>query len=931
METTLQHPKATLILAVTLLFHQSIVLSQSTCPNADFSQSNFAYWQGSTGTYANPGAALGIVAGRHTIMSAPAIDPFTCGGLNVIPPGGTSSARLGNSNTGAEAEELTYTVSVTAQTALFIYKYAVVLENPAGHLPNEQPGFGVRILDVNGNPVGGNCGLYDVYGGQVGQNFQTCGGVTWLPWSTVGIDLTAYIGQNILVEFTTRDCLLSGHFGYAYIAAECAPMTLNLAYCAGDTQITLTAPLGFQQYEWNPGALSGQQITIPTPSLGTVYTCTMTSFSNQGNCQVILPMTIAPTIVTAEFAGLSGCESIGLNFTDQSIVNTGTITAWNWDFGDGNFSTNQNPNHSFTTSGSYMVELVATSVNGCLDTIEHEIDVYANPTVAFAVTGFCATEAIQFDNQTTDIYPLTYDWNFGDASANEQTEDVTHSYATAASYNVTLTATNSMGCIASVTTPTPVYGLPIVSAGPDVIICPGGMVTFSATGASTYAWDNGITNGVPFSPVITGIYTVIGTDVNGCSNTDDALVSFYNDPQVEAGLNAILCIGESTTVNASGATTYQWNQGISNGISFVPPLGTTIYTVVGTDLNGCNNTDSLQILVNPLPIVEAGNNQTICVNSFVTLIASGAVTYLWDNGISNGIPFQPTANGQYTVIGTDQNGCQALDMVTVSIEPPIVVNFNVNTAEGCAPLQVTFTNQSSGGSDCFWEFSDGTSGIGCGTITHLFEEPGCYDVSLTTTTALGCVSDTNLSSVVCVFANPHAEFQPSPIFMSELDPVTTMINNSTGAVSYDWDFGDGSISQLENPEHNYGEAISYYTIVLTAISEHGCIDTAEATVQVLEELIYYVPNTFTPDGDGFNEEFKPQFTSGFERDTYHLYIFDRWGNLVFESKDIEYGWNGSFAGEIAQDGTYTWKIEFKSLDRDELQLQALTGHVNILK
>ena len=98
-----------------------------------------------------------------------------------------------------------------------------------------------------------------------------------------------------------------------------------------------------------------------------------------------------------------------------------------------------------------------------------------------------------------------------------------------------------------------------------------------------------------------------------------------------------------------------------------------------------------------------------------------------------------------------------------------------------------------------------------------------------------------------------------------------------------------------------------------------------------EELIYYVPNTFTPDGDGFNEEFKPQFTSGFDRDTYHLYIFNRWGQLVFESKDVDYGWNGSFAGEIAQDGTYTWKIEFKSLDRDEPQLEALTGHVNILK
>jgi gliding motility-associated-like protein len=158
-----------------------------------------------------------------------------------------------------------------------------------------------------------------------------------------------------------------------------------------------------------------------------------------------------------------------------------------------------------------------------------------------------------------------------------------------------------------------------------------------------------------------------------------------------------------------------------------------------------------------------------------------------------------------------------------------------------------------------------------------------------------------------------------------------MINNSVGAVSYEWDFDDGNTSTLENPTHEYSDAIANYVIVLTAISEHGCTDTAEAVVIVEEELIYYVPNTFTPDGDGLNEEFKPQFTSGFDRDTYHLYIFDRWGQLVFESKDVDYGWNGSFAGEVAQDGTYTWKIEFKSLDRDEVQLEALTGHVNILK
>lgn len=916
--------------AMSLLSH-SPVLSQSTCPNADFGQGNFSNWQGYTGNYSNPSQTPGIVNGRHTIMTAPAIDPYTCNGLNVIPPGGTTSARLGNSNTGAEAEQLVYTLTVTPQNALFIYKYAVVLENPSGHLPSEQPEFTVRILDDLGNQIGGNCGTYNVYGGQPGQNFQNCGGVTWLPWSTVGIDLTPFLGQNVLIEFTTRDCLLTGHFGYAYIAAECAPMTLDMAYCAGDTQITLSAPPGFQQYDWSPGGMSGQQVTIPTPPLGTLFFCTMTTFSNQGNCEVELAVQIAPTIVTAVFNGLNGCEETALAFSDSSTVTNGTLSSWAWDFGDGTTSADQNPDHSFVNPGSYMIQLIAQSAEGCADTIQHEIDVYAKPTVNFASLGSCATTAVSFDNLSTDAYPLSYGWDFDDGTPNAYIEEGDHVYAAQGNYSVTLTATNAMGCTDSMTGPTVIYPLPVVSAGPDVSICPGGPVSFSGSGAVNYAWDHGIQNAIAFVPPSAGMYTVVGTDANGCSNTDSVQVLFYTPPVVEAGADQAVCNGESVTLAATGTISYQWNNNVADGVSFVPALGSTTYTVTGTDANGCADTDSLVVVVHALPVVAAGTDQLICPQSTVTLQASGASAYAWNNGVTDGVSFVPATSVVYTVTGTDANGCQATDAVSVNIEPRVAVQFAVDHSEGCVPLDVVFTNQSSGGTNCYWEFSDGTDATGCSSIDHTFENPGCYDVTLTTTTALGCVSDTTLPNFVCVYPNPQASFQPSPYFMSEIDPVTTMQNSSLGATTYEWDFGDGGVSTLENPSHNYGETIENYVITLTAISDYGCVDTAVAIVGVQEELIYYVPNTFTPDGDRFNEEFKPQFTSGFDRDTYHLYIFDRWGQLVFESKDVDYGWNGSFAGQIAQDGTYTWKIEFKSLDRDEMQLQAITGHVNILK
>jgi gliding motility-associated-like protein len=931
METPLLTPRATMMIAAFLLLNHSLVLSQSTCPNADFNQGSFASWQGLTGTYTDPAQALGIVNGRHTIMNAPAIDPFTCGGLNVLPPGGASSARLGNSNTGAEAEQLIYTLSVTPQTALFIYKYAVVLENPVDHEPEEQPEFAVRILDDLGNQIGGNCGAYNVYGGQPGQNFQNCGNVTWLPWSTVALDLTAFLGQNVLIEFTTRDCLLSGHFGYAYIAAECAPMTLGQAYCAGDTEITLTAPPGFQDYTWTPGGMTGQQITIPTPALGTIFFCTMTTYSNQGNCEVELAVEINPTSVTAGFAGVSGCENVPLQLNDSTTVSNGTLMTWQWDFDDGTTSTDQHPGHTFANPGAYLVTLIATSAEGCSDTIFHEIDVYGAPDINFTSVGSCANSAVSFDNLSTDPFPVVYDWQFGDGSPAVEAEEGDHVYPAAGIYTVTLTATNAVGCVATMDAPTQLYPPPVVDAGADVTICPGAQVSLSGSGATTYLWNNNITDAVAFTPLSEGTYTVIGTDANGCSNVDSVHVSFYAPSQVEAGPDIAVCNGEPVTLAAGGSSVYVWDNGVVDGVSFVPAIGSTIYNVQGTDVNGCPSSDSLTVLVHPLPIVDAGENMTICPQSSVILTASGASSYNWNNGITNGTPFQPITDYVYTVTGTDANGCESSDSVSVLIETPVAVNFSVDEAEGCVPLDATFTNLSSGGTDCYWEFSDGSSADGCGEIEHTFENPGCYDVTLTTTTALGCVSDTTLANFVCVYPNPYASFEPSPYYMSEIAPVTAMQNSSAGAVAYEWEFGDGSSSTLENPTHTYSETVAEYVITLTAISDHGCIATADAVVGVRPELIYYVPNTFTPDGDRFNQEFKPQFSSGFDRSTYHLYIFNRWGQLVFESKDVEYGWNGSFAGEIAQDGTYTWKIEFKSLDADEPLLQAVTGHVNLLR
>lgn len=914
------------------LFFNGTNFAQNSCPNSDFSQGSFSSWEGYTGTYSNPGQLLGVVGGQHTIITTAGIDPFTCGGLSTLPPGGTSCARLGNSNTGAQGERLRYQITVTADNALFVYKYAVVLED-AGHSPAEQPEFTVRILDQSDIQIGGSCGIYTVYGGQPGQNFQSCGSVTWLPWTVVGVDLTPFIGQNVQVEFSTKDCNQGGHFGYAYVAAECLPLLIDVAYCEGSNSVTLTAPPGFQSYLWSPGGQTTQSITEMNPTLGAMYNCSVTSFSNQGSCTVSLAAQVFPTDVFAGFTLSPACQNVPVQFTDTSFANNnGEVISWNWDFGDGGISQVQNPTHTYTTSGTFDVQLVAYSDDGCTDTMVQTLNIFPVPVVDFVFQDECVNSLVSFTNQSTDALAMTYEWDFGDASSISTLEDPTHTYTTAGQYDVNLITENSNGCIDSLLQVITIFDLPAIDAGPDVQTCPGFQITLAASGGTSYSWDNGITDNTPFTPIATATYTVTGTDANGCVNTDNLVLTFFSQPIVNAGPDQAVCNGTAVTYTASGTPTNSWDNGILDGQSFTRPVGTYTFTVTGTDNNGCIDSDVAQLIVNPNPIVGAGTDQLICLGTTTFVSGSGANTYAWDNAVVNTVNFSPTNTTTYSVIGTDVNGCTGTDQVVVAIEPPTSVQFSAPITSGCEPLFINFTNQSTGsaGVNCTWDYGDGQTGVNCGSISHTYLNPGCYDVTLTVTTALGCVWNNTLEDYICVFPNPIASFTPTPNVIDELDPLSVMNNSSTGAVEYSWSFGDGATSSEEEPEHTFPyDPIQNYLVELIAITENGCKDTTTQLIIMNPVLLYYVPNTFTPDNDEFNQTFQPVFTSGFDPFDFSMFIFNRWGEVIFETNNDKIGWDGTYHGQVVQEGTYTWKIEFKLSVNDERKVAH--GNVNILR
>ena len=196
----------------------------------------------------------------------------------------------------------------------------------------------------------------------------------------------------------------------------------------------------------------------------------------------------------------------------------------------------------------------------------------------------------------------------------------------------------------------------------------------------------------------------------------------------------------------------------------------------------------------------------------------------------------------------------------------------------------------------------------------------------------GCYTPANGSCTAETCSQAIANFNFNPTKLTNSNPTCSFINLSSNANSFYWDFGDGTTSNDSTPTHTFTiDGDAEFNILLIAQNDSNCNDTIIKKIKVEEEFIYYVPNTFTPDGDKFNNEFKPVFHSGYDSQNYTMYIFDRWGELVFETHDINEGWKGLYGtnGVIAQDGIYTWKIECKHRLTDDIEIAM--GSLNLLR
>ena len=663
---------------------------------------------------------------------------------------------------------------------------------------------------------------------------------------------------------------------------------------------TIEAPFTIDEYEWDilNNGISNYFTENPSHTFNDagVFEVALTVTSNLGCEATIIQEVVVFDDPEADFSFISACEGEDIEFIDESTVQFGDINQWDWDFDDGNQSSVQNPNHSFQEYGTYDVTLTVTSNQGCSNSITQEIDMYPPPEADFEIVNACYYENLQFNDLSDNA--AVWQWDFGDGTGVSNQQNPFYSYDEPGTYTVTLTIYSSNGCVNTHQLEAIAYPRP----EPD----------FTAS-AVCLGFENEYTPNV----------------------------------QVEAPYEV---------------DTYLWNFGGGNQSNLENPThefnseGIFDVTLTVTTDVGCENSIVQEVIVYPLPMV--GFTATaVCLGNVTNLTnTSGISNQYTENSIDNwewhlgdGVVMQNTEDVQYiynedgtfevTLIATSNHGCIDSTSSTITVHPLPQVGFASFDTTGCTPVCATFVDTSSinsgGFSEYIWDFGDDdvitttTPELNKCFENDTYKQVHIYDVSLTVVSDMGCVGDTSKYSHVQVYPIPSADFIHSPNPAFTYGPYITFTNISIGATGHSWDFAGLGTSEEQHPNFNfdYNEG-GVYPVELAVVNNFGCRDTVLKNIIIKDELIVHVPNAFTPDGDGINDLFGPVIQGHSVRD-FRFLIFNRWGELIFESHTVDQWWDGTHKGKRVQQDVYVWKLIVRHGQTSEKH--EYIGHVTLLK
>jgi len=560
---------------------------------------------------------------------------------------------------------------------------------------------------------------------------------------------------------------------------------------------------------------------------------------------------------------------------------------------------------------------------------------------SFNANSVCVGTPTEFTDQSSSTSGTitNWSWDFGDGSPVDQNQNTTHNYLTPGTYNVSLTIVSTIPCTTTITNQIVVYAFPsVVASANPAAICQGMPTTLTASGATSYSWSSGLgtNNPVTAYPNTTTTYTVTGSE-NGCSSTASVTVYSGQLQMTASTTNNVSCFGgndgsgQVTITSGTPPYSYSWTPSGGNGAT-ASNLTADAYTVSVTDSVGCQSSQSITITQPPLLITDISDSTNVqCFGASTgnaTVSVSGGTppySYNWtpsggSSATTTGIPA-----GNYMVIVSDDHGCSAAAQVVISQSPQIQIILNPDD-EDCPNTCNGFINSTiSGGVPSYtylWSTSPAQTTANAQNLC-----PGTY--TLTVTDSYNCTMTE--SAVIATSASATADFIATPV--SGYIPLTVDFTyTGIGATNFLWNFGDpnsgtNNSSTLQNPQHLF-EQINQYTVILYVNSgpPEYCPDTMSIVIDAIQPSMLVVPNIFTPNGDGPNDEFKMHYLA---IETFTCTIFNRWGKEIYEWTDISKGWDGKTkGGEASADGVYYYIIYAKGYDDIEYNKQ---GTVTLLR
>jgi gliding motility-associated-like protein len=640
-------------------------------------------------------------------------------------------------------------------------------------------------------------------------------------------------------------------------------------------------------------------------------------------------------IPVAAFTTQNVCEGTATQFNDGSTISQGSINTWNWSFGDGGNSILASPQRQYVDTGTYDVQLIVSSLFGCSDTVINPVTVYLNPTADFTAANECNGVAINFNNGSTVGSNISYNWNMGDGN-NSTLQNPSYTYASAGIYNVTLIATTTDNCADTITKTIESYALPDAQFTFSNV-CDGATAVFTNTSTialgtfiSEWRFGDGNTNST-LSPthlyVDSGTYTVslVVLSNNNCVDSISNDITVFQQPIANWTANnecfgTAISFQDASYPQASGLT-YNWdfNDGntaaTANASNDYAIAGSYDVTLVISTANGCSDSLTNTVVVYPKPQADFSINNT-CLNDIATYtsnatIVSGTIQQtdwsLGDGAVATGNSGTHVygAAGNYTVqLQVVSNfGCGDSLSKTVTVYPlptattsSTIACYDENNAEATVVAQ-------EGTPPYEYLWSDGQSDA---TATNLFA--GNYDVTVTDINDCKVVlSETVNEQPFPVLIEPN--FAIDTIRFGDTISVVSVSGNYDPFLTYSWKPSEGL--GCDTCSNTFAAPLASVTYIIVATDTLGCVGETSVEIIVVNDYIIYIPNAFTPNADGINDVFKVNAKGVKE---IYLNVFNRWGEKIFASEQLDNGWDGTYLGKEMSPQVYVYSVQLIFLD-----------------